>query len=283
MRMLCLKHTPWKVLLILVTAACPALAEDVGGGDSGPSIEWKKSYRQVVDEAERDGKLILVGVTASWCGPCRQLKQLTFKDARVAEIVNSAFVALSIDADEHPDLVSGFRVESYPTVVVMSPDRTIHKRMAGFQSAETMAATLSSLAKSQTPSRDTTAFDEVVSALEPANGIKFSFGGFCLVTLLEETRARKGSSDFIAEHRGQVICFQSEEHRQRFLQDPDKFWPVADGQCLVSSRDGSGSMAGMGDPRMAVTWRGRIWMFADRDHQRRFIQAPFYYSGKAII
>ncbi len=104
-----LQNAPWNGLLLLAMAVTPAFAEEYGGGTLVPSIEWKRSYREAVDEADRDGKPILVTVTASWCGPCRQLKQLTFRDSRVTELVRNDFVALSIDADEHPDLVTGFR------------------------------------------------------------------------------------------------------------------------------------------------------------------------------
>jgi YHS domain-containing protein len=137
---------------------------------------------------------------------------------------------------------------------------------------------LTTLCKTQATTRTTTPSSDVVSALEPANAVKFGFDGYCLVSLLEETRVRKGSSKFVAEHRGQTVCFQTEEHLQRFLADPEKYWPVADGQCLVSSREGS--FAFQGDPRMAVTWRGRIWMFSDRERQRRFIQTPSYYANE---
>jgi YHS domain-containing protein len=205
------------------------------------------------------------------------MKQLTFTDSRVVEMVQSDFVPLTIDADEHPELVTGFRVEAYPTTFVVAPDFTILKRMSGFQSAGDLVGTLKSLAKSKISSKTEC---DAVSALAPANVVKFGFGfdGYCLVSLLEESRVLRGSAEFVAEHRGQTICFQSDEQRQKFLQNPEKYWPVANGQCLVSSREGSS--AGPGDPRMAVTWRGRIWMFSDRQRQRRFIQSPFYYANE---
>ncbi len=271
-------YAPWKSLLMVAVAVVSADAQDYGGSSAESSIDWKTSYRQAVDEATREGKPVLVRITASWCGPCQQMKQLTFRDSRIVQLVRSEFVSLLVDADEHPELVTGFRVEAFPTTIVVAPDLSILKRMAGFQSAESLISALSPFAKSQPTSNSISASSEIASALEPENSVKYGFDGFCLVSLLEETRVRKGSSEFTAEHRGQTICFQSDEHRQRFLSDPDRYWPVADGQCLVSSREGS--FGGLGDPRMAVTWRGRIWLFSDRERQRRFIQAPFYYSNE---
>ena len=268
----------WKSLLAVAIMATCAKAQDSGRADTAAAIEWQTSYQRASDEANREGKPILVKISATWCGPCRQMKQLTFADSRVVNLVRSDFVALSIDADEQPDLVSGFSVEAFPTTIIVAPDRKILKKMKGFQSADSLMATLTSLAKDLPASRSVSSSTDSISALEPANAFKFGFEGYCLVSLLEETKVRRGSAEFVAEHRGQTVCFQSDEQRQKFLADPEKYWPVADGQCLVSSREGS--FAGPGDPRMAVTWRGRIWMFSDREHQRRFIQTPRYYANE---
>ena len=265
-------------LLAVVLGGISAEAQDYGGVETAPFIDWRTSYRHAAEEAAREGKPLLVRVTASWCGPCRQMKQLTFTDTRVIDLVSSGFVPLIIDADEHPELVAGFRVEAYPTTIVVAPDLTILKRMAGFQSAGDLVSTLTSLSKSQPAVRPPNETSGAISALEPSNAIKFGFDGYCLVSLLEESRVRRGSADFVAEHRGQTICFHTDENRSRFLSDPEKYWPVANGQCLVSSREGT--LAGQGDPRMAVTWRGRIWLFSDRERQQRFIQMPLFYVNE---
>lgn len=271
-------HITWKSLLAIGLATTIANAEDYVVIESSSVVNWRTSYQRASEESQKDGKPMLLKVSASWCGPCKQMKQLTFSDSRIVELMRSEFVAVSIDADEQPDLVSGFNIEAYPTTIVIAPDRTILKRLKGFQSADSLLSALGSIPRTQTTSKVTTPSEPVASALEPANGVKFGFDGVCLVSLLEETRVRKGSPNFVAEHRGQTVCFQTEEHLQRFLAEPDRFWPVADGQCLVSSREGL--YAYQGDPKMAVTWRGRIWMFTDRERQRRFIQTPSYYANQ---
>jgi thioredoxin-related protein/YHS domain-containing protein len=277
-------------LLAVALAVIPAEAQDAGGSITVRSIEWRTSYRRAADEANRDGKRLLISITASWCGPCRQMKQFTFSDSRVIDLVQSNFVALKIDADEHPELVTGFGVQAYPTTFIVDPDLTILKRMGGFQSAGSLLETLNSLpnsvqsvalmqsTQSSLAATKEVATSEIASALEPANTILFGFDGYCLVSLLEESRVCRGSAEFTAEHRGQAICFSTYENLQSFLADPEKYWPVANGQCLVSSR--GGAFAGQGDPRMAVTWRGRIWLFSDRESQQRFIQAPLLYINE---
>jgi YHS domain-containing protein len=137
---------------------------------------------------------------------------------------------------------------------------------------------LTPLAQEQPAEQAANPSEDLASALEPENAIRFGFGGYCLVSLLNEAKVREGSSEFTTEYRGQTICFHTDENRQQFLADPERYWPVANGECLVSSREGSNS--GQGDPRMAVTWRGKIWLFSDRECQRRFIESPFYYANE---
>ena len=248
-------------------------------------LAWRKSYKQACEEASRRKRPILVKITASWCGPCRQMQQLTFTDERLRRRLRKDFVLLELDADENPDLMSGFHVEAYPTTLVVSHELKVVSRMTGFKSAGDMISSLElvkqspldedeSLADAELDNSDDT---QAVSALATVNTIKLGFDGFCLVSLLDENRLRKGDASFTSEYRGQTVCFYSDELRQRFLANPDRFWPVANGQCLVSTKDGRG--AELGDPRVGVIWRGKLWFFSDRETQQRFLAMPQQYGG----
>lgn len=248
-------------------------------------LAWRRSYKQACDEARRRKRPILVKITATWCGPCRQMQQLTFTDERLRRRLRKDFVLLELDADENPDLITGFHVEAYPTTLVVSPELKVVSRMTGFKSAGDMISTLElvkftpldgdeSLADAESGEFDDS---QAVSALVTVNTLKLGFDGFCLVSLLDENRLRKGEATYPAEHRGQTVCFFSDEHRQRFLANPDRFWPVANGQCLVSTKDGRG--AELGDPRVGVIWRGKLWFFSDRETQQRFLAMPQQYGG----
>ncbi|MBS0202354.1 MAG: thioredoxin family protein [Planctomycetes bacterium] len=264
--------------LTLVATVAGTLAAGETPGTDGTNLSrltWRRSYKQAAEESRQRRRPILVKITATWCGPCRQMQQLTFTDERVRRRLRRDFVLLELDADEHSQLVADFKVEAYPTTLVVSPELTIVKRLTGFQSAGDLVTVLD-LTRSKDATEDDEEF-EPVSALSVVNAGQLAFDGFCLTSLLDDNRLRKGDSQFTAVYKEQRVCFHSELHRDRFVADPERYWPVANGRCLVSSRD-NGSSAN-GDPRVGVIWRGKLWFFSDRETQQRFIQMPQQYAG----
>ena len=265
----------------LLSVLSPVLGDDV----ESSRLSWKKSYKIASDESGRRRRPILVKITAAWCGPCRQMQQLTFADEHVQRRLQKDFVLLEVDADESPDLVSGFHVEALPTTLIVSTDLKILKRLTGFQSPSDLVTALELVKRMPFDSddlNDMTFGDpdstEAVSALVPENNVSLGFEGFCLVSLLDENKLRRGILAFTAKQRGQTVSFFSEEHLQRFLATPDRYWPMANGKCLVSSKDRRRHE--LGDPRVGVIWRDKLWFFSDRETQQRFLAMPQQDSGE---
>jgi len=242
-------------------------------------IQWRTSYADAAKEAVAANKPILIEITAVWCSACRQMQQLTFSNRRIMEQVDAAYIPLVIDADKHSDLVTELQITAFPTTLVVAPDLKIIKRFTGFQSASTLQPELEQIINQHFKG---TSQDDIlpVSALRPSNATRFAFEGFCLVGILEDQKLRRGKPEFTTIYKDQEVCFHSEEHLKRFLANPTKYWPVANGNCLVSERDGQELT--LGDPRLGVTWCGRLWLFSDREHQRRFIESPLKYAAGGI-
>lgn len=241
------------------------------------SIRWRSSYGKAAKEAAERGQPLLVEFTATWCGACQQMQKLTFRDPRVVTFVQSGFVPLVIDADANSELVRGFRIEAFPTTLVVSPELKILKRFSGYQSSAVLLTDLNKVVEDNFATRETV---HPVSATKPANTTPVAFDGFCLVSILEEHKVRQGDGQFRTTYRDQELTFFSEQHRQKFLGNPGKYWPVSNGKCLVSEREQKQET--VGDPRMGVTWRGKLWLFADKEHQKRFLQAPHKYATSGI-
>lgn len=250
------------------------LADEDG---SAHAIRWRSSYRKAYKEAAEKGQPLLVEFTATWCGACQKMQKQTFGDPKVVTFVQSGFVPLAIDADRHSDLVRGFRIEAFPTTIVVSPELKILKRFSGYQSSSTLLTDLNKVVEENFAERDDV---RPVSATKPVNTSPTAFDGFCLVSILDENKVRRGDGQFRAMYRDQELTFFSEQHRQKFLANPEKYWPAFDGKCLVSERERREET--VGDPRMGVTWRGRLWLFADKEQQKRFLQAPHKYASSGM-
>lgn len=240
-------------------------------------IPWIETYETGIEQAASQSRPVLVTVSAVWCGACRQMQQLTFSDPRVVRAAQEGFIPVKIDADRRPDLVSKLKIDAFPTTLLLSPEGQVLRRWVGFQAASDFAGQLEQLRGDRGRAADGFA---PLSALYPFNAIPYAFGGYCLVTLLEENRLVRGDAQVLGEHQGQTVAFASEEHRAKFLQDPEKYWPVANGKCLVTSREEMHDEPG--DPRVGVRWRGKLWFFADRERQQRFIRAPKRFADEQL-
>ena len=86
-----------------------------------PGIQFiEEDWAQALKTAKDKGKLIFIDIYATWCGPCKMLKQYTFTDSSVGEFFNKNFVNVSIDGEKGvgPELAQQYAIEGYPTLIV---------------------------------------------------------------------------------------------------------------------------------------------------------------------
>lgn len=78
--------------------------------------DWSKALAQ----AKAENKLVFLDIYASWCGPCKMLKQNTFSNDQVGEFFNKNFINVSVDGEKGvgPDLAQKYSIEGYPTLIV---------------------------------------------------------------------------------------------------------------------------------------------------------------------
>jgi thiol-disulfide isomerase/thioredoxin len=89
----------------------------------------------------------LVQFSTAFCAPCRPTRQIL---AQVAGMVDGV-THVEIDAAERLDLVRRLRINSTPTVLVLSPDGAIVKRAAGLPRKADVIAALGTAIPSAAP------------------------------------------------------------------------------------------------------------------------------------
>jgi len=90
----------------------------------GPGVAWQPYSDQIVSEAQRLGKPVIIDFYADWCAPCRELDEVTFHDAEVVKVAKSDFVMIKVDLTRkgnpvHENLLRQYGVKGVPTVVFL--------------------------------------------------------------------------------------------------------------------------------------------------------------------
>eukprot|EP00913_Durusdinium_trenchii_P023341 g21919.t1 len=73
------------------------------------------------------GKGVLLDFTASWCGPCQQMKPV------VSRLVQQGYPIRKINVDAHPDLVRKYRITGIPAFVLVVKGKEV-SRVVGYAS-----------------------------------------------------------------------------------------------------------------------------------------------------
>jgi protein disulfide-isomerase len=112
----------------MFAALCVVVAVSVVMKATRPDeiIPWRSNYAVALEEARANGKRAMVYFTASWCGPCQDLKHTTWADKGVEAALRD-YVPVKVDIDEHPDLRQKHSVDGVPTFIVLDPTgATVH-------------------------------------------------------------------------------------------------------------------------------------------------------------
>jgi thiol:disulfide interchange protein DsbD len=105
---------------------------------SAVPIKWAPSLDVAMKEAAASGKQILVDFTATWCGPCKTMDELVFSSKAVVDAGAQNTIFVKVDADAQRDIIKKYKVNAYPTLVVLDASGKELKRVLGYQSIREM-------------------------------------------------------------------------------------------------------------------------------------------------
>lgn len=106
--------------------------------DEGKGVKFIKGsevrFADVLAQAKRENKRVLVDFWATWCHACLQMNKTTLRDTRIGNLLNYSFVNYSVDMDNDPDgkqLVEKYNIQAFPTYLILNPDGTEYNRVVG--------------------------------------------------------------------------------------------------------------------------------------------------------
>jgi thiol-disulfide isomerase/thioredoxin len=98
------------------------------------------SFEAASKLAAQTGKIVLVDFYTTWCGPCKMLDKTTWTDPAVIQLLEQKTVALRIDAEKEVALSKRYKIEAYPSVLLIKPDGTEIDRLVGYREPKAFMA-----------------------------------------------------------------------------------------------------------------------------------------------
>lgn len=137
-----------RLVLLLALVALTSPPGPAAAAGTKDLVKWRPTVAAGESESKKGGKPVFYFVTAEWCGPCHQMTDEVFSDEKIAARINALYVPVQVvdrsveEGQNTPEVTSilrRFRVNGFPTVVIMRPGQQDGVRVAGFPGKEEMA------------------------------------------------------------------------------------------------------------------------------------------------
>lgn len=115
----------------LFAFVAPSGAEEVKPSDLVAG-KWHTNFDEALALAKEHNKLMLVGFSAVWCGPCQMLERQVYPDPVWQEAAKD-FILVKIDVDQQPSVAQRYQVSAMPTIHFIRPDGSVAHTMMGFR------------------------------------------------------------------------------------------------------------------------------------------------------
>lgn len=96
------------------------------------------SFKEALEKAKTENKMVFMDCYTSWCGPCKALAKNVFTQKEVGAFFNENYICIKMDMEkgEGPDLLKRYEIQGFPTLLYMdATGKVLSKRVGGTDAA----------------------------------------------------------------------------------------------------------------------------------------------------
>lgn len=86
------------------------------------SLYWRTWSPEVFEQAQREGRLVLVDLGADWCAFCKKMDAVTYSDPAVLDAITRDYIPVRADPEKHRQLPRRFNDYRRPSTVILKAD-----------------------------------------------------------------------------------------------------------------------------------------------------------------
>ncbi|MBL9179608.1 MAG: thioredoxin family protein [Verrucomicrobiaceae bacterium] len=134
-------------LLALTTALIASILNAADFPASSP--QFATSHDKVLSSAKENGKPALIVFSASWCGPCQEMKKNVYPSAEVKPFHDKFnWAYLDIDVPTNLKVFEGLKLESVPYILFLDASgKKLDVQDGGVETSKEFAAKLEAVLK----------------------------------------------------------------------------------------------------------------------------------------
>ena len=101
---------------LCLTCGTAAMGRTGADDEMFRNLSLDRARQAATDGAKR---FVLIDFYTVWCGPCKKLDETTWKDQEVRDWLAREAVCLKVDAEKNEALAEKYRINAYPTVILL--------------------------------------------------------------------------------------------------------------------------------------------------------------------
>ena len=107
-------------------------------------LQFEHKFDVALQKAEHQNKEVMMMYSAEWCPECNYMKDVVFKDQKVADYIQKHFIVLTLDIQKDK-LPKGFEYIGIPTFFFLDKNAKEKHRIIGGDKASKFLAELKAL------------------------------------------------------------------------------------------------------------------------------------------